>query len=156
MIRISNIKYPIEMPEENIIEFAVRKYRINGITDVRIVKKSIDARKKNDIHYVYTLDISAQGEKKLLKRLKNASEPKYESYVFPDGRLPEKPVVVVGFGPAGMMCSYMLAKNGCKVIVLERGKAVDERMKDVAAMRESGILDPCLLYTSKTENVIQE
>lgn len=142
MIRISNIKYPIEMPEENIIEFTVRKYRINGITDVRIVKKSIDARKKNDIHYVYTLDISAQGEKKLLKRLKNASEPKYESYVFPDGRLPEKPVVVVGFGPAGMMCSYMLAKNGCKVIVLERGKAVDERMKDVAAMRESGILDP--------------
>ena len=69
MIRISNIKYPIEFPEENIIEYIARKYKINGITDLRIARKSIDARKKNDIHYVYTLDISAHGEKKLLKKL---------------------------------------------------------------------------------------
>lgn len=142
MIRISNIKYPIEFPEENIIEYIARKYKINGITDIRIVRKSIDARKKNDIHYVYTLDISAHGEKKLLKKLKNSSEIKTDRYVFPKGCPTEKPVVVVGFGPAGMMCAYSLAVNGCKVIVIERGKNVDERIHDVQMLREKGILDP--------------
>lgn len=142
MIRISNIKYPIEAPEENIIEYTARKYKISGITDARIIKKSIDARKKDDIHYVYTIDIAAQGERKLLKRIKNASVPKYERYRFPKGAPTEKPVIVTGFGPAGIMCAYVLAKNGYKVIVLERGKAVDERIKDVCAMRREGVLDP--------------
>lgn len=142
MIRISNIKYPIESPEENIIEYIARKYKISGITDLKIVKKSIDARKKNDIHYVYTVDIAAPGEKKLLRRIKQAAPAVYKKYGFPKGNAPEKPVVIAGFGPAGMMCAYALAKNGCRVIVLERGKPVDERIKDVERLRSEGVLDP--------------
>lgn len=141
MIRISNIKYPIESPEENLIEFAARKYKLRGIRDFRIVKKSIDARKKTDIHYVYTIDISAENESAALKRCRQASRVKKSEYSFSGGKVPEKPVVIAGFGPAGMMCAYMLAKHGCKVIVAERGSDADKRAADVERFRKTGVLD---------------
>ena len=142
MIRISNIKYPITAPEEDLKGYISRRYKINGITDLRIVKQSIDARRKNDIHYVYTVDISAPSESGVLKCVKHASRTVSSKYSFPEGTVPDRPVVIAGFGPAGMMCAYALAKNGCRVIVLERGKPVDERIKDVELMRKSGVLDP--------------
>lgn len=142
MIRLSNIKYPIEAREENIIQFIAAKYKINNITDFRIVKKSIDARKKNDIHYVYTVDIAAAGEKKLLKRIKQSSVINDKRYVFHKECIPDGNIVIVGFGPAGMMCAYTLVKAGCKVIVLERGKPVEERLLDIEKLRNVGILDP--------------
>lgn len=141
MIRISNIKYPIESPEENLIEFTARKYKLRGIKNFRIVKKSIDARKKTDIHYVYTIDVAAENEKSVLKRCTQASRIKQSDYSFPGGKVPEKPVVIAGFGPAGMMCAYMLAKHGCRVIVAERGSDADKRVKDVERFRKTGTLD---------------
>ena len=72
MIRISNISYPIEMPEERLIEYIVKKYKIKNIKAFEISKKSIDARRKNDIHYVYSVDIASDNENRLLKQIKNA------------------------------------------------------------------------------------
>lgn len=141
MIRISNIKYPIEAPEENLIEFTAKKYNLRGIRDFRIIKKSIDARRKTDIHYVYTIDITAENENTVLKRCRQASRVKLFEYVFRGGRAPKKPVVIAGFGPAGMMCAYMLAKHGCKVIVAERGRDVDSRAEDVERFRRTGVLN---------------
>ncbi len=142
MIRISNISYPIELPEERLIEYVAKKYKIKGIKAFEISKKSIDARKKSDIHYVYSVDIAAENESRLLKQIKNASKVSGKRYKFRALRMPEKPVVVAGFGPAGMMCAYTLAKHGCKVIVLERGKDVDARIKDVERLKNEGVLDP--------------
>lgn len=142
MIRISNIKYPIEMPEENLIEYIVKKFKIQQLNDFRIVKKSIDARKKSDIHYTYSVDISASNEKKLLKQVKQSSVINDKRYYFKGRYKPKKPVVIAGFGPAGIMCAYMLVKNGCKVIVLERGEAVETRIQDVEKMKKEGVLNP--------------
>ncbi len=142
MIRISNIKYPVVLDESNIPEFIIKKYKVQNLKDFRIVKQSVDARKKNDIHYVYTVDISADNENKLLKQHKNISVPKNNHYRLPsiDGK--GKKVIVVGFGPAGMLCSYVLAKCGYKVTVIERGQAVDERIVTVNRLKNDGILDP--------------
>lgn len=141
MIRISNIKYPIEFPEDNLIEFVVKKYKLNGISDFRIIKKSIDARKKSDIHFVYTIDAAAENEKSVLRRCRSASEVKQIDYKFPGGSAPVKPVVVAGFGPAGIMCAYMLAKYGCRVIVAERGSDADKRAEEVELFRRTGKLN---------------
>lgn len=142
MIRISNIKYPIAASEENLIEFVAKKFKIKNIRDFKIAKKSIDARKKSDICYVYTVDISADNEPKLLKQIKNSERITEKPYKFNCVNVPQKPVVIAGFGPAGMMCAYTLAKSGVKVIVLERGNDVDTRMEDVRRLREDGILNP--------------
>lgn len=142
MIRISNISYPIEMPEERLIEYISKKYKIKSIKAFEISKKSIDARRKNDIHYVYTVDIASDNESRLLKQIKNASKINEKRYKFRAAHIPEKPVVVAGFGPAGMMCAYMLAKQGCKVIVIERGNDVDTRIKDVERLKTEGVLNP--------------
>ncbi len=142
MIRIPNIKYPIDVPEDGLAEFVMKKYRLDGITDFRIHRKSIDARKKNDIHYVYTVDAALKNETKAVKTIKGAAYVNDKRYSFPGGAVPDKPVVIAGFGPAGMMCAYMLSGHGCRVIVLERGSDIDRRMKEVKRLHEEGILNP--------------
>ncbi len=141
MIRISNIKYPVVLDESNIPEFIIKKYKIQNLKDFRIVKQSVDARKKNDIHYVYTVDISADNENKLLKQHKNITIPKDKYYKLPDVNGNGKEIIVIGFGPAGMMCAYVLSKCGYKVTVIERGQCVDDRIKTVNKLKNEGILD---------------
>ncbi|MGN0162611.1 MAG: NAD(P)/FAD-dependent oxidoreductase [Candidatus Ornithomonoglobus sp.] len=142
MIRINNIKYPVQLPEENLPEFVAKKYKLQGVKSFRIVKQSIDARKKNDIHYVYTVDIGLDNESRALKAIKGASRVNDKRYKFPKGAPPVKPVVIAGFGPAGMMCAYMLARHGARVIVLERGQDVDTRIKDIERLKNEGALNP--------------
>lgn len=142
MIRISNIKYPVLLDESNLPEFVAKKYKINTIKDFRIVKQSVDARKKDDIHYVYTVDLLTDNEPKLLKKYKNITRPNDKVYVPPKPRGTYKRVVIAGFGPAGIMCAYVLAKSGYNITVLERGEAVDERLKSVKRLRTDGVLNP--------------
>ncbi len=135
MIRISNIKCPIDGDINSIVA------KLTGETEFKIFKKSVDARRKSDVHFVYTIDIESKHEEKLLKKLKNAVKVKEKPYKFPKGTPPEEPIVIAGSGPAGLMCGLMLARNGFKVIILERGKNVDERRKDVEAFWSGGELD---------------
>ena len=141
MIRISNIRYPLTLDEENLPEYVAKKYKLNNLTDFRIIKQSIDARKKNDIHYVYTVDVSCVNEDKLLRKHKNISKPKEDRYILPEYNGNGKLVVVVGFGPSGIMCAHTLSRCGFKVIVLERGEAVDDRLKSINELKEKGILN---------------
>lgn len=140
MLRITNIKLPPDFSEDTLLELIQKKYGIKNIKKIRIAKKSIDARRKNDVHYVYAVDIETDNERQYIR--KNISLYEDIKYNFLKEIIPEKPVVVVGMGPAGMMCALTLAKNGVKVIVCERGKPVDERMKDVARFWNGGRLDP--------------
>ena len=142
MIRISNLKYPIEHSIENLPEFIAKKFGLKKIKDFKIVRESIDARKKNDIHYVYTVDLATDNEDKLIKKNKNISKPKYTPYRLPKTDANGETVVVAGFGPAGIMCAYTLSKMGYKVIVLERGEAVEERIDSVEKLKSKGILNP--------------
>lgn len=122
------------------------KIPVKEIRQVHIRKRSIDARKKQDILYVYCLDVSANKEKDLLKRhgKKGVVAAPQLAYHFPgEGQEPLacRPVVV-GAGPAGLFAALELARNGYRPILLERGQDVDTRGKDVQAFWNGGELDP--------------
>ncbi len=140
MIRISNIKLSLD-ENENILEEKIqKKYRIKKIKSFRISKKSIDARRKNDVHYVYSIDVETDNDKHYIG--KNAVLHEESKYEFPEGKIPDKPIVIAGMGPAGFMCGLTLAKNGYKVIICERGKCVEDRKKDVEKFWSRGELNP--------------
>ena len=124
--------------------------RPEEITDLQIVKKSIDARKKPDIFCNYTVAFSVKSEGEILKHnRKNANLSKYEAEHSLAEEIPglqvketEKRIVIVGAGPAGLLCAYFLASCGYKPILIERGGPMMERMQKVAHFWKSGELDP--------------
>lgn len=122
----------------------ILKIKKENIKELKIRRKSLDARKKVNIHYLYSVDVSVKDEEKLLRknRDKNVCKSTYEKYV-PQGEWKtEKRPVVVGFGPAGMFAALVLAEKGLSPIVLERGKDVDKRTEDVEKFWNGGEFDP--------------
>ena len=112
------------------------------IRELKLVKRSLDARKKNDIHYVCAVAVSLPEEGRWLRRpRKDIAEYKPPVYEIPRVTSDERPVVV-GFGPAGMFAALVLARAGARPIVLERGQAVERRTAAVEAFRQGGPLDP--------------
>lgn len=118
------------------------------IQDFCIVKRSIDARKKKEIFYTYSVDVAlgTEKEKRICSKIKNnvCQIKKKLVYQVPmQGQaLLSNPPVIVGFGPAGMFCALMLAKAGYCPLVLEQGKKVEDRVKDVENFWKTGKLEP--------------
>ena len=111
---------------------------------LKIIKKSVDARHKDDIHFVYTVAFACENENAVLKKNsgnKNISSYKEIPYSLPQRAKLSKRPVVVGFGPAGMFAALYLAQCGVRPIVLERGLDVDSRKEKVRTFWEKGILD---------------
>lgn len=138
MLRISNLKLNIGHTEEELLEKIVRSLKIsrNELKSYTIRKQSIDARKKEDIRYIYCVDVAVQSETKVLKKSKNVNislVKEKEKYAFPahgEECLQQRPVIV-GAGPAGLFCAYMLAEQGYAPLVIERGEMIEERTKTV-------------------------
>ena len=146
MIRIRQVKAKISCSEKQLIKNIANKLKIkeDEIVDFTIKKKSLDARDKQDIHYVYEFDVSLKDENKILKRKSKAilKSPK-EEYVFNitgNKKLNLRPIII-GAGPAGLFCGYMLAKHGYKPLIIERGEPVEERIKTVERFWETGELN---------------
>lgn len=143
--------------------------REEEILRMEILRRSLDCRKKPELYAIYALEVEVKDEQKVLaKALKNKrakeqiSQSDRVSYRFPEVRdsscarafsetkgLPgggnlsgEFRPVIVGAGPAGLFCAYYLARAGRRPILLERGKCVGERQKDVETFWKTGILDP--------------
>lgn len=148
MLRINQCKVGIEYTEAEIRNKAASMLRVQPeeIVSVRIRKESLDARKKPELFYSLTLDALVKDEARVLKKCKNrdvqkAADVSYSFPEIPEGRVKKRPVII-GAGPAGLVCAYYLAKAGASPIVLERGKTVEERKKDVEKFWETGILNP--------------
>ena len=146
MIRIYQVKLPVEHTSDALHKKVQELLKYKGPMDVEIVKRSLDARKKPQLFYVYVVDVSVpeKEESKLLRRCHNNRIQKIEpvKYEFPVKQYEGKArPVIVGMGPAGLFCGYVLAKAGFRPILLERGKCVEERSRDVEAFWETGHLN---------------
>lgn len=146
MIRISQLKLPITHSDSDLKKKAAKMLRISDtqIRKISIVRQSIDARHKNDLLFVYTIDLEVPDEQKIMRKVNhnNIMSIKPKSYVFPQSgtaSLDHRPVII-GFGPAGLFCGYMLAKAGYRPLILERGEAVEQRQADVEQFWKDGIL----------------
>ena len=152
MIRISNIKMPIDHSEEMLLNKAQNCLKGYKIGKMNIVRRSLDCRKKQDIHFVYSVDVTVDGalnskaEEKIIKKVNNknimlTNPAVYNKMPVAAGvNIPFRPVIV-GSGPAGYFSALLLAKNGYKPVVIERGKAVDERTSDTERFWNGGKLD---------------
>lgn len=148
MIQISQLKLPCTHTQQELREKIERTLRIHPeeLIEYSIEKQSIDARKKPQIFYVYTIHASVLQEKKVFKKVhsKNITIVEKKVYQFPfhaESTPADRPVII-GSGPAGLFCAYMLAEHGFAPILLERGKAIEERKKDVDSFWETGKLNP--------------
>lgn len=148
MIRINQIKLPINYTEEMLEKkiYKILKAEKSDILSISIAKRSIDARKKPEIFYSVTVEVEAKKEGMLVKRAKSNQVALAEKteYCFPSPgeKLLAKRPVIIGSGPAGLFCAYMLAEHGYRPVVLERGEDVETRKQDVEAFWKSGVLKP--------------
>ena len=160
MIRISNIKMPFthtggQLTARIAAALCVKKEQILSL---RIIKKSTDARRKPDIYYIYTIDVQLPDDMEKAALRKTHCKGKADiqigpadekTYCFPIDNLlllqnasENRRPVVIGSGPAGLFCAYFLTKCGLRPIVLERGKPVEQRKKDVEHFWKTGVLHP--------------
>ena len=123
-MKITNIKVYENISDDEVLKIALKKNHIKDqeVKDWCITKKSVDARDKNDVHFSYSLDIILNDEE---------IEPLKDMLIVENKKEIEDRIVVVGLGPAGLFAAYTLAINGYNPLVIEQGKPIDERVKDV-------------------------
>ena len=149
LVRVTDLKLSVEQPESELLRPLTKKLgvRKEDIGSWRILRKSLDARSRDDLKYVYTLAVDLSEEnfntKKLSKNGKGISTFEPKPFIDPQpGEISlENPPVIVGSGPAGLLAGYYLSLKGYKPIILERGKAVKERVPAVRAFDKGESLD---------------
>lgn len=149
MIRINNIKANLDVDAAGLKEIVFMKTGLEPerIKSLKIAKKSVDARNKSNVQFVYALDMEVFGDEdyiasilawKDIVQIKETASLSFAPKTFAGGLRP----VVAGTGPAGMFAGLALAEAGLRPILLERGKAVSERRKDVEFFWRTGHLNP--------------
>lgn len=147
MIQITQLKLPYQHSAADLEQKIRKTLKLSGNQKFtyHIIKKSIDARKKPELYLVYSLQISCENETGIVKKAKNASISlvKKKMYVLPKagGEELTTPPLIIGAGPAGLFAAFTLAEAGFRPILIERGKSVEERQKDVEEFWKTGILN---------------
>ena len=146
MIRIANIKAPLDFTPAYLREAAAKRLSVGerDLQSVRVLRKSLDARKRSSIHYVLTLGVETMDEVQIVAKCGDSAiqlAPAYVPQELPVWESPHAPVVV-GSGPAGLFAALTLARAGARPLVLERGDDVDLRQAAVERFWSGGELDP--------------
>jgi uncharacterized FAD-dependent dehydrogenase len=152
-IRISNLRLALEEPEAALPGHLARVLALpaDGIPQWRILRKSLDARVKDALRFVYATEVIGLDDEARVVELARRQHPelRVEPFVEPPFTMPVpgcKPLehrpIVVGSGPAGLVAAYFLAERGYRPLVLERGRDVRQRIRDVHAFDAGGVLDP--------------
>ena len=146
MIQINSLKLPCGHSKEELEEKICKQLKISRshLKSWKILRQSIDARKKPELFFVYLIEAEVDNERTIVKKLHNPSITiaSGQTYTFPkEGVLQQKHrPVIIGTGPAGLFCGYLLAQHGYKPLLLERGADVDNRSKKVEHFWETGEL----------------
>jgi uncharacterized FAD-dependent dehydrogenase len=148
-IRVANIRLELGEPEEGLPgKIASRLGLGTGeVASWRILRKSLDARSHDDVHFAYSAEVHLAGD--AVARIAANAKPDVQPYLPEHFDWPEpgsRPLrhrpVIVGSGPAGLIAGYLLAEAGYRPLILERGRAVKDRVADVRRFDENGPLDP--------------
>jgi uncharacterized FAD-dependent dehydrogenase len=153
-IRVSNVRLHLDEPEAELARHLARLLGLapDALPPWRILRKSLDARDKDDLRFVYSAEVAVAGDRDVLTRARRRRplrEIRIDPYVEapftmpPPGGQPlgDRPVVV-GSGPAGLVAGYFLAQEGYRPLILERGRPVRDRIRDVRAFEGGGPFDP--------------
>src|SRR6185503_10341910 len=148
-LRLTNLELPVEEPEETLGGLIAGRLGVqpDEISDWRILRKSLDARSRDSLRFVYTVQVTWPGEPEWMKghpldRGVERFEPSVFDEPLPGGASLEERPVVVGSGPGGLLAAYYLAVRGYRPLVLERGDPVKERVGAIRDFDRGGELDP--------------
>ena len=121
MLRIKNIKIKQDISDSEILKIALKQNHINkdDLISWQIAKKSIDARKKEDVHYSYSINLELKNEHKY-KKLEKVTKIEMPSIIIKNNNLAQ--TVIIGLGPAGLFSALTLIENGIKPIIIEQGR----------------------------------
>ena len=148
MLRITELKLPLDH-SDNLKNALLARLGINAeqLVSYKIFRQGFDARKRNGVLLVYTVDVETTNEQEITKRL--ADDPHisltpscaYHFVTKAQGKLLQRPVII-GTGPCGLFAGLILAQMGFRPIILERGKEVRERTKDTFGLWRKGVFNP--------------
>lgn len=145
MIRVSNLQVPLSFEKDELIRAFARKVKIppQAVREIRLVRKSVDARDRREICFVVAAEAEVDGNEQALVSRRRSHEitlaQPYRYQAVPCAGLAQRPVIA-GFGPAGMFAALILAQAGQRPIVLERGESVSERQQSVRKFWQTGML----------------
>lgn len=134
MFRIDEYKVFENISDEKLFEKVIKKYKINkrDIVSINIIRKSVDCRKKDNIHFSYSFALELRNEEKYTY-LKKYNQPEIKIENHRDSKYSP---IIIGAGPAGLFCALTMVENGITPIIVEQGEMVDQRLKTVQAYKD--------------------
>lgn len=148
-VRLTQLALPIEQPEETLRDEITRRLGVPAgeLTQWRILRKSLDARSRDALKFIYTVEAHFLDEARQLERwrlvpgIERFEPPHFDEPPIGREPLPDRPVVV-GSGPGGLLAAYYLALRGYRPLIIERGDAVKERVPAIRTFDRGGPHDP--------------